>query len=133
MEDSGLVNWQRRTRNEYERFSARRWMATVIPKILRYSFIQAQCRQAGLVGGDLEFFGEVGFWAKKGGSVLGKVAKSCKTCAKNSAKVVQNVAKPCKTFQKIAKGCKTYTKCCQTFEKVAQNSTLVNGEWWVGD
>jgi len=46
MEDSGLVNWQRCTRNEYEHFSARRWMAILIPKILRYSFIQAQCRQA---------------------------------------------------------------------------------------
>jgi len=63
MEDSGLVNWQRRTRNEYEHFSAEKWwrtrneyehfltqqqwMAILIPKILRYSFIQAQCREAG--------------------------------------------------------------------------------------
>jgi len=33
------------------------------------------------------------------------------------------VAINCKTLQKIAKGCKTYTKCCQTFEKVAQKDT----------
>ena len=48
MEDSGLVNWQRRTRNEYEHFlTQQQWMAILIPKILRYSFIQAQCREAG--------------------------------------------------------------------------------------
>ena len=35
-----------RTRNEYEYLSARRWVAILIPKILRYSFKQAQCRQA---------------------------------------------------------------------------------------
>ena len=53
MKDSGLVNWQRRTRNEYEHFSARRWMAILIPKILRYSFIQApndKCVEFGCLG-----------------------------------------------------------------------------------
>jgi len=50
MEDSGPVNCQRRTRNEYEHFSAWRRMAILIPKILRYSFIQAANHKCGEFG-----------------------------------------------------------------------------------